>query len=469
MSSVPMQEDQRLRAEISEAHDNLGELDTSLRAIDGELESLGAQREQYELLERACGSLEKLDELGAAELFWGNAAGSRAADHIRKVRGGVAAFQQRIDEIEGRRHAVLDQIKQGQEVLDILEGDLSELEEQEERRRQEWVPERELVELPSRQAVMPWTRAGEDDSRFRRSLAASLLIALLLGSVVPWIELPLPELTELPEVPDRFARLIQEQPLPPAPEPVAEETPLDEEPAEPDPEPEPEEPVVAEETEAPETRDEPAPAAAEDSAPERDTRSAGILAFRENFSSLADSRPSAELGAQARTSTAGESAVGRTERSMVTTQEPGSSGGINLASLSRDVGGGGGADTEGVEVSRVASSIGGSGPSDRPLSGGAAAGRTDEEIQIVFDRYKSALYRLYNRELRNDPTLRGQIVLELTIEPDGSVSFCDVQSSDIAAPALEQQVVDRVRTFDFGAKDVPAVTIAYPIDFLPAG
>jgi hypothetical protein len=28
--------------------------------------------------------------------------------------------------------------------------------------------------------------------------------------------------------------------------------------------------------------------------------------------------------------------------------------------------------------------------------------------------------------------------------------------------------VDRVRTFDFGAKEVPAVTIVYPIDFLPA-
>jgi hypothetical protein len=155
---------------------------------------------------------------------------------------------------------------------------------------------------------------------------------------------------------------------------------------------------------------------------------------------------------------------------MITTQEPGSSGGINLASLSRDVGGGGGGQQiDGVEVGRVASSIGTSGTSDRPLSGGASAGRTDEEIQIVFDRYKAALYRLYNRELRNDPTLRGQIVLQLTIEQDGTVSFCVVRSSDMRAPTLEQQVAERVRTFDFGAKtDVPPITILYPIDFLPA-
>jgi hypothetical protein len=199
-------------------------------------------------------------------------------------------------------------------------------------------------------------------------------------------------------------------------------------------------------------------------------KSKGILAFRDSFASSASLRPTAQLGSQARVSSAGENSVGRPQRSMVTTSAPGSSGGINLASISRDVGGGG-QGIGGVEVSRVASSIGGGGgASGRPTSGGGAyAGRTDEEIQIVFDRYKSALYRLYNRELRKDPTLRGQLVLRMTIQPDGSVSFCQLQSSDMEAPALAQQVVDRVLTFDFGAKeDIVAMTIIYPIDFLPS-
>jgi hypothetical protein len=43
-----------------------------------------------------------------------------------------------------------------------------------------------------------------------------------------------------------------------------------------------------------------------------------------------------------------------------------------------------------------------------------------------------------------------------------------VQSTDMKAPELASQVVGRVKTFDFGAKEVPAVTILYPIDFLPA-
>ena len=153
---------------------------------------------------------------------------------------------------------------------------------------------------------------------------------------------------------------------------------------------------------------------------------------------------------------------------MIATQGPGSSGGINLAALSRDLGAGSGAGAQiqGARLSDVASSIGGTG-SDRPRSAGAVAGRTDEEIQIVFDRHKAALYRLYNQELRMDPSLQGQLVLRLTIEPDGSVSLCQLQTSDMDAPMLAQQVIGHVRAFDFGAKDVPAVTIIYPIDFLP--
>jgi hypothetical protein len=49
------------------------------------------------------------------------------------------------------------------------------------------------------------------------------------------------------------------------------------------------------------------------------------------------------------------------------------------------------------------------------------------------------------------------------------VSMCALQSTDMHAPELASQVVDRVRAINFGAKDgVSALTIVYPIDFLPA-
>jgi hypothetical protein len=213
--------------------------------------------------------------------------------------------------------------------------------------------------------------------------------------------------------------------------------------------------------------------------PGQRARASGILAFRESFAAAAN-RPAARLGTDARITSGGDSAVGRPERAMVTTMAPGSSGGINIGALSRGLGsgtgdgsGGGGAMLAGVTTARVGGLIGGGGGggggAGRPLAGSSGiAGRTDEEIQIVFDRYKAALYRLYNRELRNDPSLRGQMVLRLTIEPSGAVSFLELQSTDMNAPALVTQVLERVRTFDFGAKDVAAITIIYPIDFLPA-
>ena len=143
----------------------------------------------------------------------------------------------------------------------------------------------------------------------------------------------------------------------------------------------------------------------------------------------------------------------------------------HLSGALRGTGKGAGAIQE-VQIARATSNIaggGGGGGAGKVAGSGVTAGRTDEEIQIVFDRYKASFYRLYNRELRNDPTLKGQMVLQLTIEPDGSVSMCKLQSSDMNAPALADQVVDRVRTINFGAKEgVSALTIVYPIDFLPA-
>jgi hypothetical protein len=210
--------------------------------------------------------------------------------------------------------------------------------------------------------------------------------------------------------------------------------------------------------------------------PEPTVGRAGILAFKEQFASLAQDEVAPRLGTAARYAATDEGGQASTD-SVLTTNTPGSSGGIDAGSLSRNVGGGGGRGGggggmggPGVQVARAKSSIASIGGGDRPKAhGGPGASRTDEEIQIVFDRYKSAFYRDYNRALRSNPTLQGKMVLRLTIEPDGSVSMCQLQSSDMDSPDLSAQVVGRVKTINFGAKDgVQAVTIVYPIDFLPA-
>jgi len=217
---------------------------------------------------------------------------------------------------------------------------------------------------------------------------------------------------------------------------------------------------------------------AADAPPKPNIGNTGILAFKEKFASLANGKPAPRLGSDARFAEADNG--GRPSApSVLTTNNPGASGGIDRVSLNRSVGGGeggghgggrGGDGITGLPVGRAESSIAGIGGGDRPLShGGPGSSRTDEEIQIVFDRYKAQFYRLYNRALRNDPTLRGQMVLRLTIEPDGGVSFCVLLSSDMNAPDLAEQVVSITRTINFGAKEnVQALTISYPIDFLSA-
>jgi len=435
-----------------------------LRSIDDELDVLAERNHQYDVLSKLCRTLEELDELGAADLFWNEADSPHvSAEHIQYARHNIDAYAEEVAEVEKRRDAVLDQIGDQNVALDYLHYDLQDAIEREEARRNEWLVERDPDPVPYRAQVMPWARGCEEDERFRRSLrnslAASLAIALLVGTIA----IPIVERSTVTELPERVAKLVRkERTPPPPPEPVEQPLVADEE--LPEPEPEPElveelEPTPAQETVVAEIEQPPA---------KERVKSKGILAFHDSFASRANLELTPQLGSQARITSAGEDSVGRPERLMVSTSAPGSSGGINLADISRNVGGGG-QGLGGVQITRVASNIaGGDGP-NRPMSGGMSAGRTDEEIQIVFDRYKAALYRLYNRELRKDPTLRGQLVLRLTIEPNGTVSLCELHQSDMDAPMLAEQVVDRVSTFDFGAKeDIVAITIIYPIDFLPA-
>lgn len=465
MSPENPDEEKSLRGQVEQSERSLDNLEGNLRANAAELEALVLKKHQYDILTRICGSLEELDNLGVAELFWGErSTADNAVERLQYARAEINEYAAEIARVEARRESIIDKIGHQNNDLDYLHYDLQDLIEREEARSNEWLQERECSELPKRIQIMPWTRGGEEDQRLRRSLATSLAASVAIAVLTSVIALPLIERAEKMKLPERIAKLVRQERALPPPAPVEEPINPREELPEPEPElaeeqpPEPrpvsiEEPLLAN-VERPDTREK--------------VKSKGILAFRDSFASRANIRPSVQLGSQARVRSAGEDSVGRPERLMVATLAPGSSGGINLSDISRDIGGGGGS-IEGVQLARVASSIGGGDGPDRPLSSGALAGRTDEEIQIVFDRYKSALYRLYNRELRKNPTLRGQLILRLTIEPDGSVSLCELYSSDMGAPMLADQVVGRVLTFDFGAKqDIVAMTIIYPIDFLPA-
>lgn len=508
-NGLKSQEERELRAQVEQIRGRLEGLAADLRAVDDEVEKLAPQRNHHELLEQACGSIEKLGELGTASLFWGDQIEpARVAEQMRAVRSRVSAFQAQMGELDARRRAILAMIGHQEEGLEIVAEDIYHFREAEERRKLEWVVERDISPGPRRVQMMAWARGGEDDRHFRKTLAASLSASVLLGALLPMIPLPLPKPFQPDAMPKHLVQLLRQELAKPIPRrPVVAERPPEQKPpetaapAEPKPsaQPGPLAPAYA----AGEPSPEPGgplspdtPGFPTETQPAQRAGKAGILAFKDKFASLAKDRVAPRLGADAQLRNADDLSRGQpSTRSMLTTNAPGASGGINLASLSRNVGGGrgpggggggglygdggggGGLGGGGGGGGRgpgggggVTSPIAPFGGESRPKAhGGPGASRTDEEIQIVFDRYKASFYRLYNRELRNNPTLQGQMVLRLTIEPDGSVSMCVLQSTDMDAPALAAQVVDRVRTISFGAKEgVQAVTIVYPIDFLPA-
>ena len=93
--------------------------------------------------------------------------------------------------------------------------------------------------------------------------------------------------------------------------------------------------------------------------------------------------------------------------------------------------------------------------------------RSYKDVHNVFIRHKSQMNDLYLRAYEQDKKIRGRIVFELTIEPGGSASSVGVQSSELEAPTLEEELIDFIKTMDFGEKNSEPYEVTYPMDFLP--
>jgi outer membrane biosynthesis protein TonB len=435
---------ERCYARIDAYLEVIKRLESELQSIEGELEGISDERQKYELLAGICENLERLNQIGGNRLFWTDLSGEgQVEDRLSHLRDQVSFFERRIKKVTDRQEGTLGEINRKKEEIAYIEDEIAFIKEQEEEAKNEYVVEREFEERPFRVVVMPWTKGKEDEREFQKILSIVLLVTIILGVLVPLYKLPIPDRAQVVEVPERLARLVKKE----LPKPI--------------PPKEQKKPEEAKKEEKKTTTKE------EQQVVRNNVKSKGILAFKNNFADLLEDKALNKLGENANLSNAGSTAR-RTQRSILTSQATSTSGGINSSSLSHNVAGTG-QDITAVAFSRVKSDIGTAVGDDRPLSKGPGPSRTDEEIQIVFDRYKAALYRIYNRELRINPTLQGKVMLRITIEPDGSVSLCRVESAELDSKKLLGEIVGRVKQFNFGAKEgVPPVTILYPIDFLPA-
>ena len=303
---------------------------------------------------------------------------------------------------------------------------------------------------------LPWDSDRQDNKRFRQWLSVWVVVIAAFGIVIPLLPMPEQDRDELEELPPQLARIVLEKPEPAPPPPPPEPEPEEPEPeAEPEPEPEPEK--------VPEPEPEPEPEPTVADAKEKAAVS-GLLAFQDAF---ADMREAVDVSKLEDTGAIqqGEGDAATIDRSLLTSKYGTRSAGVNVTALSRDTGGVAlsGRETTKVEV-REQSSGAGNARDRREVD---ERSRSIEDIRRVFDRNKGAIFAIYNRALRQDPTLQGKVVLELVIDPTGAVKDVKVVASELADDALVAKIVNRIRLFNFGAQEVGTTTISYPVHFLP--
>ena len=356
-----------------------------------------------------------------------------------------------------------------------------------------------------RAAVLPWSLVIEDEKRFNRILRTVLAVSVVICLVLLFMPRPVEDRTAPVEVPVRLAKLVIEQretPKPPAPKaeaPLAAKEaakPDQAKPEAPTPKPEP-----AHTSAVPAARN-PVPNKPPGEnleAARRKAAGVGLLAMKSDLNQLAavpvavqlnqDIKPGKGIGAGVGVGVGMGTEAGIPTRALITSNATNGSGGINTAGYSRDTGGGG---LGGKGTTLVEGSIGGGGGGGPggglgvggrgngagngtggaggtlAKSGSGKASRSIEEIKLVFERNKGAIYAIYNRALRDEPSLQGKVVLSLTIAPSGEVTDVKIASSELKDGELERKLLARIRTFDFGAKDVERMVVSWPVDFLPS-
>jgi periplasmic protein TonB len=296
---------------------------------------------------------------------------------------------------------------------------------------------------------LPWSPTEEVEARFRRVMRNAFIGFVVLAVLITFIPVPERTFVKAPAIPDRIVKLVVEKPAPPPPPPPPKVE-------EKKPEPEKIKPV-----EQPKPEPKPQPTAREKAQKSMANVVDQLAALRDNTM--------LDKAAQTKNLTGKVGEQTRSERSLLTSKVGSGSGGINTAELSRGYGGGAGS-LSGHSTTQVSSAVleGQAANKVQRGAGSNKAARSEEEIALVFDRNKGAIFALYTRALRDKPDLQGKVVLELTIGADGSVQRCEVVSSELNDPELERKLVARVKSFRFEARDVGTITVTKPIDFFPA-
>lgn len=283
-----------------------------------------------------------------------------------------------------------------------------------------------------------WTLQAEADRRFRRFVWRILLPILVLGAIVPYLQLAGVQRGGGDVAGPRYAELISPQAAPAAAQP---DEPKPQEKA-------PPKPQLTQEQKVAKAR----------------AKASKLLS---QFDQLAELRD-ATLPQVDKPLTANVITTRGSGNPSFASAATATSGGIGETGVVRRQESGTGLGER--RTAAVSSPIG-SGADQRLAGQGGQhlrAGRTLEEIQLVFDRNKGSFYTMYNRALREKPDMQGKVVVRITIAPSGQVTRCTLVSSELNHPELERKLVARVLLLTFPPKDVGEITVDFPFTLFPA-
>jgi protein TonB len=323
--------------------------------------------------------------------------------------------------------------------------------------------------------VLPWSSSELENKRFKIITAVVLLITLTFAAVVKWQELPERARAEKEKVPAQLTRLMTpikvEPPKPIIPKPEPKPLP---EPKVEKPKPVPPKPVEPKKVLPKEVKKVPAkpvkvkvPTQAEmiEQAKTK-AKQSGLLAFQDDLASMRDNT---SLNNLADTDTIkGAGASDQTQRKFVGKKVVGNSGGVNTSNLTTNIGSrgelAGRKNTEYVAPNEGLASL----AVKQIVTEDTVLGSRDtESIRKVLDANKGAIYAIYRKALRSDPSLQGKLTVNLQIEPNGSVSTVKLVFSELGSPDVEKKLLNRMRLINFGEQQVTQTLLDYSFNFLP--
>lgn len=337
---------------------------------------------------------------------------------------------------------------------------------------------------PAVDLQLPWASSSKEDKRFKVILFLFLFFLSSLGVWMHGVVLPKVDRKELEKAPASIAKVVikKKKELERVPLPVikAPEVKKVDETKQVEKKPDVEKPKQV--VEKPKV----APTHAEKVAVAKEVaKTSGLLAMKDDLAAMRSAfapkslAPGGGNGGIKVSTALGNKGVG-VSRTQIVGKATGGSGGISVSSgASSGLGGGsgggiGGGNGSGRGDTNVDSvTLGGAivdtggDVADAIKSAGVAGNRSEESIRATLDSNKSSLYAIYNRALREDPSLQGKVVFKLVIEPDGSVSSCSIVSSELNDSALGNKLVSRMKLINFGPDDVTVTTTQWAIDFLP--